>query len=210
MNLAELSIRRPIFITCIIIVMLALGLLSMRKLPVDLFPDVTFPVVIVDTIYPGAGPSEIETLVSRPLEDEISTLSGIKRLSSVNLEGLSRVIAEFALETDVKYAEQQIRDRVSATRIKFPSDVKQSVIRRIDPADQPVISMSVTGDLSEAKLYDVADQVIRPKLEQINKVGLVEVLGGAQARGPHQARSPKPQRSRAFCEHHRQPTRACR
>lgn len=178
MNLAELSIRRPIFITCIIIVMLALGLLSMRKLPVDLFPDVTFPVVIVDTIYPGAGPSEIETLVSRPLEDEISTLSGIKRLSSVNLEGLSRVIAEFALETDVKYAEQQIRDRVSATRIKFPSDVKQSVIRRIDPADQPVISMSVTGDLSEAKLYDVADQVIRPKLEQINKVGLVEVLGG--------------------------------
>jgi HAE1 family hydrophobic/amphiphilic exporter-1 len=116
MNLAELSIKRPAFITCIILIMLALGLFSMKKLGVELFPDVTFPVVAITTPYPGAGPAEVETLVSKPLEDEISTLSGIKRLSSINQEGVSVVIAEFSLETDVKFAEQQIRDRVSSTK----------------------------------------------------------------------------------------------
>src|SRR3954471_5005209 len=116
MSLADLSIKRPTFITCIIAVMLAVGFFCMQKLGVDLFPDVTFPVVIVNTPYPGAGPEEIETLISKPLEDEISTISGIKRLSSINQEGMSTVVAEFTLETDVKFAEQQIRDRVGGTK----------------------------------------------------------------------------------------------
>src|ERR1700733_14278849 len=114
MNLADLSIRRPVFITCVVILMLAVGILGMKKLGVDLFPDVTFPVVVVQTTYKGAGPQEIETLVSKPLEDEISTLGGLKRLSSVNQEGTSQVIAEFTLETDIKNAEQEIRDRVGS------------------------------------------------------------------------------------------------
>src|SRR3954470_8601703 len=116
MSLADVSIKRPTFITCVVLVMLAVGYISMTKLGVDLFPDVTFPVVTVSTPFPGAGPAEIETLVSKTLEDEISTLSGLKRLSSNNQEGLSQVIAEFTLETDVKYAEQQIRDRVGGAK----------------------------------------------------------------------------------------------
>jgi HAE1 family hydrophobic/amphiphilic exporter-1 len=150
----------------------------MQKMGVDLFPDVTFPVVTVTTNYPGAGPTEIETLISKPLEDEISTLSGIKRLTSMNSEGFSQVIAEFTLETDVKYAEQQIRDRVGSAKRKLPLDIKEPVIRRIDPADQPILSLSLDANLKDSKLFDVADQVIRPKLEQVNQVGLVEILGG--------------------------------
>lgn len=178
MSLAELSIKRPIFITCLVLVMLAVGLLAMQRMPVDLFPDVTFPVVSVTTSYPGAGPSEIETLITKPLEDEMSSLAGIKRLSSLNSEGFSRVVAEFTLETDIKYAEQQVRDRVSATKSKLPLDVKDPVIRRLDPADQPILVLSVSADLPESKLYDLADQTIRTKLEQINQVGLVEIIGG--------------------------------
>ena len=178
MSLADVSIKRPTFITCVIVVMLAVGWLAMKRLGVDLFPDVTFPVVTVTTPYPGAGPAEIESLVTKPIEDELSTLSGIKRLTSVNFEGISRVIAEFTLETDVKYAEQQIRDRVSATKRKLPLDTKEPIIRRIDPADQPIVILSVTADLPEGQLFDVADEVIRPKLEQVNQVGLVEVIGG--------------------------------
>src|SRR3954469_5245869 len=161
MNLADISIRRPIFITCVVLVMLAVGLLSMSRLGVDLFPDVTFPVVTVSTPYPGAGPSEIETLVSKPLEDEISTLSGIKRLSSINQEGVSTVIAEFTLETDVKYAEQQIRDRVGATKRKLPTDIKEPVVRRIDPADQPIVILALQSDLKAADLYDLAEEVVK-------------------------------------------------
>jgi HAE1 family hydrophobic/amphiphilic exporter-1 len=178
MNLAELSIRRPIFITCLVLVMIAVGLFSMSRLGVDLFPDVNFPLVAVVTNYPGAGPVEIETLISKPIEDEISTLSGLKRLTSANNEGVSRVYAEFTLETDIKFAEQQIRDRVGAVKPKLPTDVKEPVIRRLDPADQPIMILSLKAELSEAQLYDVANELIRPKLEQINQVGLVEIRGG--------------------------------
>lgn len=180
MNLATLSIRRPIFITCLVIVMLAVGYMSLKRMPVDLFPDVTFPVVTVTTQYRGAGPAEVETQVSKVLEEEISTLPGIKTLSSTNKEGFSTVIAEFALETDVKYAEQQIRDRVSSAKRKLPTDIEEPVIRRIDPADQPILILSLIADLPPSKLYALADDVVKPKLEQVNQVGLVDIGGGRE------------------------------
>lgn len=180
MNLADLSIKRPVFITAIAIVLIAVGLLSMRSMPVDLFPDVTFPIVVVSTEYRGAGPEEVETLVSKVLEEEISTVSGIKRLSSTNNEGLSQVIAEFYLETDIKYAEQQVRDKVSSARVRMPDDIEEPVIRRIDPADQPILILSVRSKLTEAELYDLADNIIKPKIEQIPQVGKVDIIGGRQ------------------------------
>lgn len=180
MNLADLSIKRPTFITCLVLVMLAVGWRALNTLGVDLFPNVTFPVVVVSTPYPGASPSEIETLVSKPIEDQVSTISGIKRLSSNNMEGLSQVIAEFTLETDVKYAEQQIRDRVAGAKRKLPDDIEEPVIRRIDPGDQPVLMLSLEADLDDQKLFYLADKIIRPKIEQVNQVGLVEVLGGRE------------------------------
>jgi HAE1 family hydrophobic/amphiphilic exporter-1 len=177
-SLAKLSISRPIFITCVIIVMLILGYMSLRKLPVDLFPDVAFPVVSVTTPYPGAGPKEVEILVSKVFEEEISTISGIKRISSVNREGSSSVVVEFDLDVDIKYAEQQVRDRVSSAKTKLPTDVEESVIRRIDPADLPIVTISLNANLDQAKLYDLANLKVKTKVEQINQVGLVEILGG--------------------------------
>ena len=176
--LADLSIRRPVFISCLVIAMLVTGWLSLRKLGVDLFPSVTFPVVTATVIYPGTGPSEMETLVAKVLEDEMSTIAGIKRLRSINKDGVSTVVAEFTLETDVKYAEQQVRDRVTSAKRKLPKDVKEPIIRRIDPADQPILIVSLKADLPEGQLFDLANELIRPKIEQVNNVGLVEVIGG--------------------------------
>ncbi len=178
MNLADLSIKRPTFMACLIILSVVIGLAGMKRLGVDLFPDVTFPIVTVTTVYPGAGPAEVETLVTKPVEDEVSTISGIKRLSSSNQEGVSVVIAEFTMETDVKYAEQQVRDRVAATKRKLPTDIKDPVIRRVDPSDQPIVILSVKADLREDELYDLAYETIKPKLEQIANVGLIDILGG--------------------------------
>lgn len=158
--------------------MLSLGAMLMNSLGVDLFPDVTFPIVTITTGYPGAGPSEVETLISKVLEDEVGTLAGIKSVRSINKEGASVVVAEFTLETDVKYAEQQIRDRVGTAKRKLPDEVKEPVIRRLDPGDQPVLMASLTADVPQAKLYDLANEVIRPQLEQVGHVGLVEVWGG--------------------------------
>lgn len=178
MNLADLSIKRPIFITCLVLAILVLGYMSLQKLGVDLFPNVTFPVVTVSTPYPGAGPKEVETLISKAIEDEISTVSGIKRLRSINKEGVSIVVGEFTLETPIRDAEQAIRDRVAVVKQKLPKDAKEPIIRRIDPADQPILQIAFVGDLPPGKLYDIADLKVRTKLEQVNKVGLVEVLGG--------------------------------
>ena len=178
MSLAELSIKRPVFMTCVLLMIIVLGLFAFKKLPVDLFPDITFPVVTVTTPYPGAGPKEIETSVSKPLEEELGTISGVKTIRSSNREGVSIVVAEFTLETDVKYAEQQVRDKFSNSRRKLPDDIGESTIRRIDPSDQPIMIITLSGKMPQAQLVDLASEVVRPKIEQINQVGLVEVIGG--------------------------------
>ncbi len=150
----------------------------MQRLPVDQFPNVTFPFVAVTTIYPGAGPSEMETLVSKPIEDELSTVSGVKAVNSVSLEGYSQVFVEFTLETDVKYAEQQVRDRVSVAKAKLPKEIDEPVVRRFDPQSDPIVVLALESSLSDEQIFDLADEVIRPRLEQVRDVGSVEILGG--------------------------------
>ncbi len=179
-SFANLSINRPIFITCIVLVTMITGYISLKSLPVDLFPDVTFPIVTVTTPYPGAGPRETETLISKVYEEQFATISGVKSIRSVNQEGVSIVIAEFNFKTDIKYAEQQVRDKVSSARSKLPDDVKESVIRRVDPSDQPILTVALTADLNQAQLFDLADLTIKPKFEQVEQVGLVEIIGGRQ------------------------------
>jgi hydrophobic/amphiphilic exporter-1 (mainly G- bacteria), HAE1 family len=178
MNLAKISVERPIFVSAILAAIIVMGIFAFNKMPVDLFPDITFPVVTVTTIYKGAGPQEVETLVAKPLEEELSTLSGVKSLRSINLEGVSNVIAEFTLETDVKYAEQQVRDRVSAAKKNLPKDIDEPTIKRIDPADQPIMIASIQAPLNPAQMYDLANEFIKPRLEQVAQVGRVDLLGG--------------------------------
>lgn len=180
MNLAWLSLRRPIFITSVVVLILTLGIFAIRSMPVDLFPDVTFPVVMVTTPYPGAGPEEVETLVSTVLEEQLSTLPGLDTLRSMSLEGASTVIAEFTLETDIREAEQRVRDQLGSARGELPPDIEEPVIRRIDPADQPIMIIAISADLGPADLFELADDVIKPRLEQVNQVGLVEIVGGRE------------------------------
>ena len=178
MNLAGLSIKRPIFITCLIILMIVAGLMSIYKMPVNLFPDVTFPIVTVTTQYRGAAPKEVELQVSKILEEEISTVTGLKSLKSINKENVSIVVAEFEMSVDIKYAEQQVRDKVSSAKADLPNDIEEPVIRRVDPADQPIVGVALTADLSESELFDLADLKVKPLFEQINNVGQVQILGG--------------------------------
>ena len=179
MSLANVSIKRPIFITCVIIGILAAGLMAFKSMSVDLFPDVSIPVVTVQTIYRGAGPQEIETLVSKPLEDGISSISGIKRLKARNLEGVSILIVEFNDDKDSKVAEQEVRDKVNIAKADLPNDVDDPIIRKFDPADTPIVYLAVTAKgLGDGELFDLADRVIKPRLEQVDNVGAVEIIGG--------------------------------
>ncbi|MBX2988684.1 MAG: efflux RND transporter permease subunit [Bdellovibrionaceae bacterium] len=179
MSLARLSIQRPIFTVCVTIGILVAGLVGFKSMSVDLYPDVSIPIVSVQTTYPGAGPAEIETLVSRPVEDEISTISGIKRLTSKSLEGVSQVIVEFQSSVPAAYAEQQVRDKVNIAKAKLPQEIKDPVIKKFDPADTPILVLALSAkNIGDAELYDLADQFVKPRLEQINNVGAIQIIGG--------------------------------
>ncbi|MFZ3229474.1 MAG: efflux RND transporter permease subunit [Pseudobdellovibrio sp.] len=178
MNLAALSIKRPIFITCIVSLMIVLGIVSMNKMPVDQFPDVTFPIVFVQVLYPGASPVDIERQVSKVIEDQLSSLPGLEDLSSYNYDSVGQIVIKFRLGTDIKEAEQQVRNRVQNARNKLPADVEEPVIRRFDPADQPIISLAISSSIEEGELFDIADETIKPMFERIPDVGLVTVIGG--------------------------------
>lgn len=178
MNIAELSIKRPIFITCIFILILTLGGISLSKIGLDLFPDITFPIVSVVTYYPGASPAEVEVDVSKIMEDELGSISGLENMYSNNKDGVSIITCQFTLETDIKYAQQQVRDKLSAVRSKLPDDIEEPVVRIADPSDSPVAIVSVEAALDDAKMYDLVEYTIKQKLEQADNVGRVEIVGG--------------------------------
>jgi len=178
MNLAELSIKRPIFITCVIVLMIVVGILSYKKMPVDQFPDVTFPVVFAEIIYPGASPVDVERQVSKIIEDEVSSLPGIDTVSSNNYDSVAIIVIKFRLGTDIKEAEQQVRNRINNVRNKLPKDAKEPTIRRFDPADQPIISIALNSKLDPAMLFDIANEQVKPLLERVQDVGLVRIVGG--------------------------------
>jgi HAE1 family hydrophobic/amphiphilic exporter-1 len=177
MNITELSIKRPAFISSLMITIITVGFVSFKKMNVELFPNIDIPIVFIATGYSGAAPSEIESLVTKPLEEEISTISGIKKLSSKSLKDNSQIIVQLYQGVDVRYAEQQIRDKINQARPKLPEEIKEPIIRRVNPADQPVLTVVLNADLPENDLFDLADNYVRPRIEQANNVGMVEILG---------------------------------
>ncbi len=181
MNIARLAIRRPLFIICIVILIVVVGGISISRLGIDLLPPIDFPVVTVITTYPGANPEEIEKLISKPLEEQISTIAGIKRLSSRNMESASIVIAEFTYETDVRYAEEKMREKVALARNNLPEDLEdEPIVRQFDITEVPIMTFAVVSDLPPTKRYDLAKEVIKPMMEQVNGVGEVRLSGGTR------------------------------
>ena len=178
MSLAGLSIRRPIFITCTVLLMLVVGWTCFKRLAVEKLPDTSFPTITVTTRYAGAGPSEIETLVTKPLEDEISTISGLKRVTSKSMEGISQITVEFNFGSDVNLMSEKLRDKINAVKASLPTDAKDPTISLMDPSSQPILKLVLSADLPESRLYDVAEYTVKPALEQVNNVGSVKLVGG--------------------------------
>jgi HAE1 family hydrophobic/amphiphilic exporter-1 len=158
------------------------GIICFKKIDVDLFPNVKIPTIYIATNYGNSNPSEVETLITKPIEDEISSISHIKTITSKSLKGVSQIIVNFYDDVDIKYAENQVRDRVNQALIKLPKDVNTPIIRRIDPSEQPIATIAIIQNnekkLSTAELFDIANNTVKPTLEQVSNVGLVEIIGG--------------------------------
>jgi HAE1 family hydrophobic/amphiphilic exporter-1 len=180
MSLAELSIKRPVFISSIITIMLIVGYICLIKMPVNLFPDTDFPIVSVYTPYQGAAPAEVEVQISKIIENEVSTISNLKSIKSISKEGISIVVAEFNLDANIQDAKRQVNDKIDYIKNKLPKDASDPMVRNVDPSSKEIIMLSLTGDMSTNELYTIADDYIKTSLEQAKDVGLVEIWGGRQ------------------------------
>ncbi len=177
----RISINNPVFATMMMAAFLVLGLFSYQRLAVEQFPDVNFPVVVVQTEYPGASPESVESDVSRKIEEAINTISGIKTLSSRSYEGLSVVIAEFDLSVDPAVAAQDVREKVAAVKVGFRKEVKEPRVTRFNPDDLPIVSLAVRSDnRSLRELTTLTDQVIAKRIETARGVGQATLVGGVQ------------------------------
>jgi HAE1 family hydrophobic/amphiphilic exporter-1 len=177
----RISIGNPVLATMMMLAFVVLGLFSYNRLPVDQFPDVSFPVVVVQTEYPGAAPEIVESDVTRKIEEQVNTVSGVNKLSSRSYEGLSVVIVEFDLVTDPAKAAQDVREKVALVKATFKREVKEAIISRFNPDDQPVVSLAVQSPARDAReLTTLADQVVKRRIENARGVGRVTVVGGVK------------------------------
>ncbi len=180
MKLADTSIERPVFATMMILALVVLGLFSFMKLNIDQFPDIDFPYVTVTSVLPGAGPEQMETDVTKKIEDAVNTIGGIDHITSISREGVSFVIVQFKLEIDGRQAAQEVREKIAAVRADLPTDLEDPVVQRIDPASMPMFTLTVSGPRSDKEITTFTKNVIRKRLENVPGVGRVDLVGGAE------------------------------
>ena len=181
MKLTRIAVDNPVFATMMMVALLVLGLFSYRQLGVDQFPNVDLPVVVVTTNYPGASPETVESEISRKIEELVNAIAGLKTLTSRSFEGQSIVIAEFELSVPAAGAMQDVREKVQQVRAGFKPEVKEPLIQRFNPDDQPIVSIAVRSDIRSARdLTTLADQIVVKRLQTVRDVGRATIAGGVK------------------------------
>ncbi|MFA5975142.1 MAG: efflux RND transporter permease subunit [Elusimicrobiota bacterium] len=180
MKLADISIKRPVFAVMMIAALVVLGLFSYSRLGVDQFPNVDFPFVIIQTTLKGASPEEIETSLTKPIEEAVNTISGIEDLQSTSFESLSQVFVSFVLEKNSDVAAQEVRDNVNRILSQLPQGTDPPVIQKFDPGAAPVMSISVNGSRSLRDLTETAKKKIKEPLEGLKGVGKITMVGSRE------------------------------
>lgn len=179
MLLSDLSIRRPVFTTMVMAAFVVLGVFAYRRLNVDEFPNVDLPVVTVTTNWPGAGPESVESDVTKKIEEALNPVSGVKQISSQSLEGVSSVVVFFNLKVRTVDAANDVREKLSRLRPELPTDIKDPIIERLDPAASPIVSLSLSSATIPLRdLTELADDLLRKRLENVPGVGKVTLVGG--------------------------------
>src|SRR5689334_5280815 len=158
-KLAEICIRRPVLALMIVLTLVVLGVAGYMHLGVDRFPSVDLPVVRVGAALPGASPAEMESQVAQPIEEVVNTIEGIDELRSVNGSGNTFVVATFNLDRDIDVAAQDVRDRVAGVVRELPRDMDPPTISKSDTDQQPILSLTVSGNRSRRELTEIADKI---------------------------------------------------
>lgn len=180
MSLSSKAVAKPTTILIIFIVLTALGLYSTSKLPIDLYPDLEIPYIIVSTSYPNAGPEEVENSITRTLESSLSGITGLKTLVSTSSSGSSMVMLELNYGTNLDSATNEIRDRLDLVKDYLPEDATSPTIIKMDPSMLPIMSLTLTGNRTPEELRQYAEDVVQPRLEQIDGIASANISGGRE------------------------------
>ena len=178
MSLSDVAIRRPVFTTMLSMVLIVLGLLSIGRLGTELYPPVNFPFLTVLTVYPGAGPEDIERDVVKPIEDAVAGISGIDQIRSFTRTNAAFILLKFEMGTEVSEATNAVRDRLGTVEGSLPSGVEKPVLRQIDIGALPVMVATITSPGGINATRALVDERLRPALEQTTGVGAVNIIGG--------------------------------
>lgn len=177
MRMTEVSIKRPVFITMVAMGLIVLGLLAVDKLGLDLFPNTSFGFVTVNTVYPGASPTEVERGVTDKIEEAVSSINGVDKITSTSRFSFSQVFIQFELDVDERAAADEVAEKVNAIRSRLPSDAEAPAVVRLDPTAIPIITFAARSERNASELRDYVDDIVRPALEKIDGVATVQIVG---------------------------------
>jgi hydrophobic/amphiphilic exporter-1 (mainly G- bacteria), HAE1 family len=180
MKITEVAIHRPAFMTMIFVTLGVLGIFGYSRMGTDLLPKMDWPYVSIVTVYPGAGPKEVESLVSKPLEEAVSGVSKLDNVRSYSYEGVSVVLAQFKMSADVDQVTNDVQRVIEQTRSKLPEDAKAPRVSKADMNAFPILRVSATGQMPPRELYQFLKDQIKNRLEQVEGVSAVTLMGGQE------------------------------
>jgi len=178
MNLPQLSVTRRVTVSMLVMILILFGGMSLTNLGLDMMPDLEFPILTVVTTYPGAAAEDIEQLVTRPIESATARLKGIEKLTSTTSEGMSQVTIQFKWGTDLDAAGQDVRESINRIKNFLPDDINEPMVMKMDMSAMPILLYGVTGMNSPMELQKYFEDAIVPRIERIEGVGQMMVVGG--------------------------------
>ncbi|MEO0074752.1 MAG: efflux RND transporter permease subunit [candidate division WOR-3 bacterium] len=179
MRISDNAIKRPVTTLMVALALIIFGFIGVSRMSIDLFPNITLPMVVVGTIYPGAGPLEVESEVTDVLEKQLGTVPNLKELTSRTAEGVSIIMMQLEWGTDLDAISADIRDKLNQAEVALPKDAQKPFLLKFDVSMMPVVNITLAGDIPETELRDIADDVAT-RLQRINGVAAVGISGGAK------------------------------
>jgi HAE1 family hydrophobic/amphiphilic exporter-1 len=178
MNIVQFSIRRPVTVTMFFVAIAVFGIVSYDQLALNLLPEISYPTLTIRTRYEAAAPAEVESLISRPIENAVSVVNNVVRVTSVSKPEISDVIIEFSWKTQMDFAALDVREKLDL--VQLPLDADKPILLRYDPSTDPIMRISVTGPGSLATIRYICEEYVRPELESVAGVAAVRVSGGLE------------------------------
>jgi len=180
MSIARFSVNRPVTTVMIFLGIILLGFISWSRLPQELFPSISYPQITVVTAYENAAPEEIESLVTKVIEEAVGTVNKVKRITSRSKEGLSLVMVECSWGTNMDFAALNVREKIDLIKEKLPRECQEPIVMKYNPFDLPILNLSVTGPLPPLELRELCQKYIKDSLEKIEGVASATITGGAE------------------------------